>query len=116
MGFQLSYRFFKQNVFVSSCLSKIEELLASLKFKEYNSRVRKAREELMKKTGEAISNSQLNKDLAKIPYGSECGELWRSPDVDVKMIDMLDTYWKLQEQGGKHKKSRFWWDQVLVYL
>lgn len=86
-------------------MSKIEELLASLKFKEYNSTIRKAREELMKKTGEAIEKSHLHKDLAKIPYGSECGVLWRSPDSDVKMIEMLDTFWKLQGQGGKHKKS-----------
>lgn len=93
--------------FPFSVLSKIEELLASLKFKEYNSRIRKAREEYMKKTGEAISNSHLSKDLAKIPYGSECGELWRSPNADIKMIELLDTFWKLQEQGGKHRKSEY---------
>lgn len=73
------------------------------------------RDEIRKKTGEAISNSYLNKELAQIPYGAECGKLWRSPDADVKMLEMLDTYWKIQEGGAKHKK-RLYNFRIKLYL
>ncbi|CAD7080374.1 unnamed protein product [Hermetia illucens] len=76
----------------SNCLSKVEELLASLRFKEYNEQVRKERSAYKQSLAVLATARKDGKIKLNVPFGTPCRKFYQksSPKEMHQMLDKFD--------------------------